>query len=179
MKIKEIIIVEGRDDESAVKQAVDAEVIITSGFGITRETFRRIEFARQKKGVIILTDPDHAGEQIRKRINARIKGCKNAYISREDARKAEDIGVENALPQTIRNALEKAKCMLENAPALFTQKDLLENGLIGGTDATRRREALGKILGIGYANGKQLVRRLNHYAISKEQFDQALKTVSG
>jgi ribonuclease M5 len=87
LKIKEIIVVEGKDDESAVKLAVDAEVIITSGFGITEETFRRIEFAQEKKGVIVFTDPDYAGEQIRKRINRRIKGCKNAYLSRKEARK--------------------------------------------------------------------------------------------
>ena len=45
MRIKEIIVVEGKDDERAVKQAADAEVIITSGYGITEETFRKIEFA--------------------------------------------------------------------------------------------------------------------------------------
>ncbi len=39
MKIKEVIVVEGRDDVTAVKRAVDAEMIITQGFGIREETF--------------------------------------------------------------------------------------------------------------------------------------------
>jgi ribonuclease M5 len=175
LKIKEIIVVEGKDDESAVKLAVDAEVIITSGFGITEETFRRIEFAQEKKGVIVFTDPDYAGEQIRKRINRRIKGCKNAYLSRKDARKNNDIGIENADPESIKYALETAKCIMETASTIFTSKILYENNLTGGTDSVKRREELGRILGIGYANGKQLVKRLNSYSISKDQFFEALK----
>ena len=101
MKIKEIIVVEGKDDERAIKRAVDAEVIITSGFGIREETFRRIEFARQQKGVILFTDPDFAGEQIRDRINRRIKGCKQAYLSKTEALKKHNIGIENANPESI------------------------------------------------------------------------------
>ncbi|MBW1759236.1 MAG: ribonuclease M5 [Deltaproteobacteria bacterium] len=178
MRIKQIIVVEGKDDERAVKQAVDAEVIITSGFGITGETFRKIEFARQKKGVIIFTDPDYVGEQIRRRINKKIKGCKNAYLSKKDACKNNNIGIENADPQPIKDALKKAKCIMENLSPMFTIKDLYENDFIGGSRAAKRREALGKILGIGYANGKQLLRRLNNYGISKEQFDHAVNALS-
>lgn len=40
--IKEVIVVEGRDDLIKVKQAVDADVIVTSGFGITEKTIERI-----------------------------------------------------------------------------------------------------------------------------------------
>ncbi|MEG1416535.1 MAG: ribonuclease M5, partial [Clostridium sp.] len=36
--IKEVIVVEGKDDVSAVKRAVDADLIITSGFGLTAKT---------------------------------------------------------------------------------------------------------------------------------------------
>ena len=34
--IKEVIVVEGRDDIAAVKRAVDAELIATSGLGLQR-----------------------------------------------------------------------------------------------------------------------------------------------
>ncbi len=174
MRIKEIIVVEGKDDASAVKQAVDAEIIITSGFGITAETFQRIEFARQKKGVIIFTDPDYAGEQIRKRINDRVKGCKNAYLTREEARKNSDIGIENAAPHSIKESLSKACCMTEAVSEIFTTDTLLENNLMGGTNSAKRRELLGKILGLGDANAKQLLKRLNNYAVTKDQFVKAV-----
>ncbi len=56
MKIKEVIVVEGRDDLDAVKKAVDAEIIITHGFGISEKTFQLIKGCCSEKGVIILTD---------------------------------------------------------------------------------------------------------------------------
>lgn len=65
-RIKEIIVVEGRDDAAAVRRAIDADVIAIHGFGIDRETWTELELAYKKRGLIILTDPDHAGEQIRK-----------------------------------------------------------------------------------------------------------------
>lgn len=178
MKIREVIVVEGKDDERAVKQAVDAEVIITSGYGITEETFRRIEFARGRTGVIVLTDPDRAGEQIRKRINDRVQGCKNAYLVQEDALKRNDIGIENASSGVIRRALEQARCVMETAPDRFTREDLLAGRLVSGPDASRRRAALGRILGIGYANGKQLLKRLNHYGIDRREFQSAVEQLA-
>ena len=33
---------------------------------------------------------------------------------------------------------------------------------------------LGAILGIGYGNGKQFLYRLNHYGISRDEFEQAV-----
>jgi ribonuclease M5 len=64
--IKEVIVVEGRDDITAVKRAVDAEVIAVGGFGINRKVIQRIQEAQKRKGVIVLTDPDFAGERSEK-----------------------------------------------------------------------------------------------------------------
>lgn len=177
MKIKEVIVVEGRDDLDAIKKAVDAEIIVTHGYGIKESTFKLIEVAAKKKGVIIFTDPDFAGEQIRNRINKRVKGCKHAYLIKEDAYHKGDIGVENANPKSIIEALEKAKCNLEESTYLFTKEDLVLCELLGHPDSTAKREALGKLLGIGYANGKQFLSRLNNYGITRQQFANALNKI--
>lgn len=177
MKIKEVIVVEGRDDVDAVKKAVDAEIITTHGYGISEKTFRLIEVAAEKKGVIILTDPDFAGEQIRKRIDRRVKGCKHAYILRKDALSKGDIGVENAKPEAIREALERAHCSYEEGVERFTKEDLVLCDLIGTPDSSERRAALGKILGIGYANGKQFLSRLNRFGITRDQLLKGLQKI--
>lgn len=65
--IKEIIVVEGRDDVTAVKRAIDAELITTGGFGFPKGVMERIKVANERRGVIIFTDPDFAGEKIRKK----------------------------------------------------------------------------------------------------------------
>ena len=61
--IKEVIVVEGKDDIAAVKKAVNAEMIATGGFGINAKVIARIKEAQKRKGVIVLTDPDFAGEE--------------------------------------------------------------------------------------------------------------------
>ncbi|RKD26640.1 RNAse M5 [Caminicella sporogenes DSM 14501] len=175
MVIKEVIVVEGKDDASAVKKAVEAEVIITRGFAITKETLKRIETAQKRKGVIIFTDPDFAGEKIRKTISNKIKGCKHAFLPREEATKNNDIGIENASPENIRAALFKVRSLVSEKRQEFTNADLILNDLNGSENASKRRDKLGKILGIGYGNSKQFLNRLNNYGITREEFEDALK----
>ena len=43
LKIKEAIVVEGRDDTAAVKKAADGLIIETHGFGIKKETWELIK----------------------------------------------------------------------------------------------------------------------------------------
>lgn len=85
------------------------KIIAVGGFGINAKVIERIQEAQKRKGVIILTDPDFAGEKIRRIISKRVKGIKHAYISKEDGLKNGDIGVENACPEVILRALEMAK----------------------------------------------------------------------
>ena len=72
IRISRAIIVEGRDDVDAVSKAADALIIPTHGFGIRETTWEIMEKAYREIGVIILTDPDHAGEDIRRRLTERV-----------------------------------------------------------------------------------------------------------
>ena len=108
MRVDQAIVVEGRDDVNAVKAACDALIIATHGFGISAETWMEIDKANKEKGLIVLTDPDHAGEEIRRRINGKYPDAVNAFIDRGDAESGRDIGVENARPEVIKEARGKA-----------------------------------------------------------------------
>lgn len=172
--IKEIIVVEGRDDEAAVKRAVEAETIATHGYGIKPETFLRIEKAYDQKGIIIFTDPDFAGEKIRKRLTERFPQGKHAFLAREDALKNGDVGIENATPEMIKAALEKARPSIADRRYEFKQEDLLKYDLVGTSCAAKKRDKLGQLLGIGYGNAKVFLNRLNQYCIKREEFINAL-----
>lgn len=176
--IKEVIVVEGRDDITAVKKAVDAEIIATSGFGINAKIIDRIKEAQKRKGVIVLTDPDFAGEKIRSIIAKRVKGVKHAYIAQKDGLKDGDIGVENASPEVIRAALENAKVTLEEKNDFFESQDMFHFKLTGQSDSKQRRILLGNILGIGYGNANQMLSRLNNYGITKEEFIEAIEAIN-
>lgn len=179
MKIKEIIVVEGRDDTDAIKKSVDAVTIETHGYGITIETWNLIEKAYTEKGIIVFTDPDHAGEQIRRRLLERFPEAKEAFLDRRAATRDGDIGIENASPESIRQALAKAHCSIEKKESGegFEMEDLMEAGLLGRPDSANLRQELGKALGIGYCNGKKLLQRLNKFGITKDEFYKALREI--
>lgn len=177
LRIKEAIVVEGRDDTIAVKRAVDGLTIETHGFGIKKETWQLIEKAYNEQGIIIFTDPDFSGEEIRRKLTEKFPDAKQAFLARTDATKKGDIGIENAEPQAITEALQKAHCTAWEAEDIFTEADLFAAGLVGQDDSRQRREALGKILGIGYGNGKSLLSKLNRFSISREKFAEAVDKI--
>ncbi len=175
--IKEVIIVEGRDDTAAVKRAIDTDTIETHGFGIKASTWRLIEKASKERGIIIFTDPDFSGNEIRKRIKARFPDAKEAFLSRGEAEKAGDIGVENASAEAILQALEQAKCTKETPHIEFTEDDLFAAGLVGAAGASEKRGMLGKLLGIGYGNAATFLTKLNKYGVTREEYNEALRKI--
>lgn len=177
--IKEVIIVEGKDDIQAVKRAVDAEMIATSGLGLNDRILERIKRAAERKGIIVFTDPDFPGEKIRKTIQAAVPNCKHAFLPRELATKDGDVGIENASPESIREALSRVKTEIDTNRSEFTMNDLIGNNLTGTESSVKRRDFLGRELGIGYGNSKQFLNRLNRYGITRDEFINAVEKMNG
>lgn len=50
-------------------------------------------------------------------------------------------------------------------------------GLIVHEEAAKRRLVMGKLLGIGYANGKQFYKRCTSFCITREEFEKALQAM--
>ncbi|MNN91874.1 Ribonuclease M5 [compost metagenome] len=51
----------------------------------------------------------------------------------------------------------------------------MDAGLLVHPDAAARREVMGRLLGIGYANGKQFLKRCQMFQITRKEFEEALK----
>ncbi|MDO5725473.1 MAG: ribonuclease M5 [Tissierellia bacterium] len=173
--IKEVIIVEGKDDIASVKAAVDAEVISTHGYAYGKEFIKLISEISKSRGIIILTDPDFVGERIRRDIASQVKNCKHAFLPKDKALKGDDVGVENATAKDIKEAIYAAKPIITERIDNFTMKDMIRNGLSGGKTSKSRREKLGKLLKIGNANASQMLKRLNSFGITREEFEEAVK----
>ena len=180
--IKEVIVVEGKDDEAAVKRAVDAQILITHGFGISSKTWKKIEEAYRRCGIIIFTDPDHAGENIRRKLTERFPEAKvevwNESILPNDSyeRCVERLAAKQSIiVESYIKALEKVRTEQPPKEDLFSMADMVELGLSAGEGAGDRRGRLGEILGIGYGNTRTFLKRLNHYGVTEEEFAEALK----
>ncbi|MGV3488431.1 MAG: ribonuclease M5 [Tuberibacillus sp.] len=179
MKIKEIIVVEGKFDTVAINRALEADTIETNGSAVSRSTLEAIKHAQETRGVIVFTDPDVPGERIRKIVNQYVPGCKHAFISKSEGfgGRNQSLGIEHASPESIRNALEHVYTEYDGPEETIERDTLVQTGLIGGKQAQSRRERLGEILRIGYTNGKQLYKRLNMFQITQETFQKAMERI--
>ena len=162
-RVNEVIVVEGRYDKIALSQVVDAVILETAGFGIFKDRQKQKLFRSlaEKRGLIVLTDPDGAGFVIRN----FIKGCtdpgmvKHAYIPdvhgkerRKSAPSKEGkLGVEGMRPQILLEALRRAGASFEEEtaaprPAPISKADLYARGLSGREGSAEKRRALLKRL---------------------------------
>lgn len=158
VRVREVIVVEGKYDLNTLKQVLDATVITTEGFGIFHQKDKLNLIARMAKarGVVILTDSDGAGFVIRN----HLKGCldpglvKHAYIPDipgKERRKAQPskegkLGVEGMSREVLLAALRRAGATLDDvseaAGGKITKADLYALGLSGTPDSAQRRAEL-------------------------------------
>ncbi len=84
VEISEIIVVEGKYDKIRLSGFLRASILETSGFGIYNDPAMRelLLSAAEKRGLIVLTDSDSAGFQIRRYLRSFIpeKYIKNVYV---------------------------------------------------------------------------------------------------
>ena len=175
-KIKEVIVVEGKDDVSALRRAVEADILITTGLGLTKDKIEEIKVLAERRGVIVFTDPDFPGGKIRHILKDNVPGCKHAYITKEEARcpKTGKLGVEYASPEAILRALNAAKAEHQEYEIEYDLNDIVQWGLSGLPDSAQRRAKLCDQLSIGHCNAKQLVKKLNSYQIPREEIEAML-----
>lgn len=176
-KIKEVIVVEGKDDTKQILKAVNADTYETNGSALSETDLERLKKLQKSRGLIVFTDPDFNGERVRKMISNAITGVKHAFIRRDQGvpEFKGSLGVEHATPEVIKEALGNLYTQGTTENNEITSSDLKAAGLTGRDNSRHRRERLGQILGIGYGNGKQLLKRLNMFQISTEEFTKAVR----
>lgn len=168
--IREVIVVEGKNDTKNLQRYFEVDTIETHGLGLSRETLEYIDEVNQRRGVILFLDPDSAGEKIRKRINDYIPGLKNAFVLKEDARTKKKVGVEHASFKVLKEALDNVVSYDEFHHTISVE-DMYELHLMGSEDSSYKREVVSKAFHIGTCNGKTMLKRLNMLGISREELD--------
>ncbi len=164
LKIKEAIVVEGRYDKNTLSQLVDGVIVETAGFGIyhNKDLLALLRRLGEKQGLIVLTDSDGAGFQIRSYLKSALPPhqVKHAYIPDRPGKerrkrqpgKEGKLGVEGMSQQVLEQVLRQAGAtILGESPrharsASLTKADLYACGLAGGQGSRERRERLLKKL---------------------------------
>lgn len=161
IKLKEAVIVEGKYDKIRLANILDTAIITTDGFRIfkDREKISLIRLMAEKRGIVIMTDSDSAGQLIRKQVEklAGKERVKNVYLppifgkeKRKPSPSAEGIlGVEGTDDEIILDALTRAGIVGEataHKGREITKLDLFNLGLSGGENSAERRASLLRFL---------------------------------
>lgn len=161
-KITPAIIVEGKYDKIRLESVVDAVIVVTGGFQIYRNAAQLalIRHYAETTGIVILTDADAAGFQIRGYLKGAVPNgtVYHVYIPgihgkehRKRLPSAEGLlGVEGIDRDTLLDAFDRAG-VLDAKPRQrgnITPQLLYQLGLTGTPDCTGRRRRLLTAMGL-------------------------------
>ena len=175
MKIKELIVVEGKTDLIFLKSFLDADIVITNGSEVSHETLEFIKEANKRQGVIILTDPDYPGLRIRNLVSQYIGDCKHAYIEKKKAIKGKKVGVAEAKKEDIIQALNNVVTYSNVNNKEVTEVDLYELGLFGKEDSKSKRDKVCEYYHLGWCNAKTFLKRVNMFSLNVRDIKEVIE----
>ena len=154
IKLSQPVIVEGKYDKITLENVIDGLIIPTNGFHIfkDKEKCELIRTLAQKFGVIVITDSDFAGDQIRAYIKKIVGDSEiiNVHIPQlegKEKRKAHSssqgfLGVEGMNKEILLKALERSGVTgktVERTGKKITKTDLFCAGLSGSDNSALKR----------------------------------------
>ena len=161
-KISLPIIVEGKYDKNTLSQIFDARIFTLGGFGVFNSKEKQVLLRKiAKDGVILLTDSDGGGRQIRSFLLGILPPdkVKNVYIPKVEgkekrkvkASKSGLLGVEGMSREVLERLLApfvddggRVELSVENNGKMITKVDFYMDGLTGKDNSSERRRALSR-----------------------------------
>ncbi len=162
LHIHDVIVVEGKYDKERLRKITDAPIVCTHGFQLYRSKsiINSIRTLAKDRDILILTDSDRAGFQIRNYLktclgqSVTIKHCYIPAIKGKEKRKEKPskeglLGVEGMDDAILTELL--ASAITDDTAAPFTpvtKADFFAAGYSGKPDSSEKREALAKRLNL-------------------------------
>lgn len=191
LNISRPIIVEGKYDKITLSSIVNAQIIPTDGFSLFNQKekaalLRRIADAH---GVIVLTDSDGGGRQIRAHLSSILPPDRVTHLyipairgkerRKTHAGKAGLLGVEGMETDTLRALLAP---FADDAPARpsggVTKQDFYRDGLSGRDGAEDRRRALALALRLPPDMTANALLAAVNLLYTKEEYEETLRVLS-
>ncbi len=189
LKLTQAVIVEGKYDKIKLTNIIDAFVVETNGFSVFKDK-KKLSFIRKlakERGIIILTDSDHAGFMIRNYISSSVpkEQIINVYIpdiygkeKRKNAPSKEGkLGVEGMTKDVLLKAFEKAGIVVSKVSCdnPITTVDFYDLGLTGAVGSKALRKKLCNQLDLPeFLSITSLISCINNM-MSKEDFYEIMQ----
>ncbi len=191
--VKQPVIVEGKYDKIKLESLVEGLIITTDGFRIykDKEKLSLIRAFADNGGVIVLTDSDGAGFQIRNHLKSCIGNGKvtNIYIPdifgkekrKEKPSKEGKLGVEGIDAEILRKAFLEAGVLTDHEPQepWITKADLLDDGLTGGENSAELRKRLAAELSLPERISVNALLEVLNRLYDRERYENAMRKIKG
>ena len=173
-KIDAVLVVEGKSDVAFLESFLEADFVITNGSEISKETLRYIEKLSQSRTIIVLTDPDYPGLQIRSKIEEKIQSVKHAYVKKELSIRHHKVGVAESQKEEVLRALHQVIDGNESKKTSdITMQDLYRFGFLGEEDSKELRIKAANDFALGYAgNAKRFFKDMQALCVQKEELER-------
>ena len=185
LRIREVIVVEGRYDRNTLSQAVDALIFETNGFSIfhDREKLEALRMLAEERGLILLTDSDSAGFVIRNRLKSLIppEKIKQAFVPAVPGREKRKnrpskeglLGVEGMRPEDLIRALKNAGASEDtwSGEERITDTDFYRLGLNGKPGSAELRLRLARELHLPPLISRSDLQKTVSFLLSREELE--------
>lgn len=180
IKIPYLIVVEGKSDINFLSNFLDANFYSINGSAVNYDDIKFLKNITKNSKIIILTDPDFPGQKIRNFINENLNhNVLNAYIRKEYSIKKNKVGVAESTKEEIIRALQFLKEYKESniSKSDLEMIDLYNYKLVGSTSSENRMNFC-NYYGLGYSNGKSLLKKLKLLGINKNALKEMINNVN-
>ncbi|MDO4418853.1 MAG: DUF4093 domain-containing protein [Ruminococcus sp.] len=195
LELKETIIVEGKYDLIRLREFIASPIITTDGFRIFADKEKQflIREIAAKNGIVLMTDPDSAGQVIRSFLNgvadkSKIKQCYVPLVKGVEKRKNAPskeglLGVEGLSSDILADALRRCGAEIlgeekREKKQEITKLDLFELGLSGRENSAYLRKKLLENLGLPtYISANAMLCAIN-CLYEKQEIVDKLKEMS-
>lgn len=193
IRLKQAVVVEGKYDKIALSKVIDAVIITTDGFRIyhNEDTVKLIQMYARKVGIVILTDSDTAGQQIRGKIKSIVGDAEitNVYCPvifgkerrKLHASKEGKLGVEGMSADILREAFTRAGLADEEMPVRepVTKQDMINLGLNGSANSSALRKRVAVSLGLPDNLSSNALRDAVSTLMGREAFIEHITQMKG
>ena len=177
------VVVEGKYDKIKLDAIVATPVITLDGFSFFNNKKKQQLFRKYaEKGIIVLTDSDHAGAFMRSKLKGYTNGTIiNVYapsVAGKERRKSVPskdglLGVEGINVETLRTLLAPYESERKTVPYL-TKTRMYADGLSGGENSSALRHAVASRLGLPTNLSPNALAEAINTMISEDEYIKVL-----
>lgn len=159
------LVVEGTNDASYISSMYEIEIIVLNGYECPKEELDYLKELSKKTKVLLLTDPDKAGQEIRGKLHQLDIRFTDLNVDISKCQKGNKHGVAECEKEEIHRVFEPFLAQKSNVSLEFSINEVTGLGLNKET-----RNQLCTKFHLGKCNNKKMAQRLNSLGVNKETF---------